>query len=66
MFLQETNSPGQHGSPLSVAPMSHATMCDEGSILGDSMAPTQPIDEVWVEENADYEVSLLEILYLWH
>ncbi|XP_065207373.1 transcriptional activator cubitus interruptus isoform X2 [Planococcus citri] len=54
---EETNSPGQQGSPLSVAPMSHATMCgDEGSMMSDNIPSNQPVDDIWAEESADYEV----------
>lgn len=55
---EETNSPGQQGSPLGVVPMSHAAMCDEGSVITDSLPSNQPVDEVWAEDGADYEVRV--------
>lgn len=57
-WLQETNSPGQQGSPLSVAPLSHATPCDEGNLINDNLPSNQPVDDAWVDEGTDYEVTI--------
>lgn len=38
--------------------MSHATLCDEGSMISDNIPSNQPVDDVWGEESADYEVNI--------
>ncbi|XP_075231625.1 transcriptional activator cubitus interruptus isoform X2 [Lycorma delicatula] len=58
---EETNSPGQQGSPLSVVPQSHA-FCDEP--ISDSNVSTstnQVIDENWVEESQDLDLYDLPV-----
>lgn len=53
-LFQETNSDGQQGSPMSVMPMSHATIYDEKSSIDDNVPSDQPIDD---DETVDYEVK---------
>lgn len=44
---------------MSVAPLSHATLCDDTSMLNDNLPSNQPMDDLWADENADFDVSFL-------